>query len=86
MSELMFVLSTSHLQDYTCNVWLQAAPFAAFPKGDYGWFVFVPEDLTEVTLPEDLRACCERACEHGCAWIMFDRDAPALDTLPVYDW
>lgn len=84
--ESMLVLSTGHLEHGTCTQWLDTAPFAAFTKADYGWFVFVPEDLGEDPMPPDLLVCCQLAHARGCEWIMFDRDAPALDTLPVYDW
>lgn len=84
--ESMLVLSTGHLEHDTCTIWLDTAPFAAFTKADIGWFVFVPEDLGDDPMPPDLLVCCQLARARGCAWIMFDRDAPALDTLPVYDW
>lgn len=84
--ESMLVLSTEHLEHDTCTEWLDTAPFAAFTKADYGWFVFVPEDLGETPMPPDLLACCQLARAYGCEWIMFDRDAPALGTLPVFDW
>ena len=44
------------------------------------------EDLDGVDMPDDLKACCERARDRGCEWIMFDRDADALPELASYDW
>ncbi|WP_206245703.1 DUF5983 family protein [Novosphingobium terrae] len=85
-TEAMLVLTTLHLQHDTCTEWLDTAPFAAFTKADYGWFVYVPEDLDAVAMPDDLRACCERARACGCPWLMFDRDAPALPELPTFVW
>jgi hypothetical protein len=84
--EKMLVLSTGHLQHDTCTQWLDTAPFAAFTKADYGWFVFVPEDLEEEVVPEELLACFVLARAQGCEWLMFDRDADTLDTLPVFAW
>lgn len=85
-TEAMLVLSTRHLQHDTCTEWLDTAPFAAYTKADHGWFVFVPEDLDEHAMPAELLACCRLAHAQGCEWIMYDSDAPALDTLPVFDW
>lgn len=85
-TETMLVLSTLHLQHDTCTQWLDHAPFAAFTKADYGWFVYVPEDLDGVDMPDDLKACCERAHARGCEWLMFDRDADMLPELASYDW
>lgn len=85
MMETLLVLSTAHLRQQTCNGWLQAAPFAAFAKGDYGWFVSVPDDEPE-DLPADLGECLALARSLKCDWVMFDRDADALSILPVHDW
>lgn len=85
MIETVLTLSTAHLRHDTCNVWLHHCPFAAFEKGDYGWFVFVPEDEPN-DMPEDFATCVAAARALHCAWLMFDRDAPALANMPVYDW
>lgn len=60
MIEPMLVRSTAHIGEQTCNSWLHNAPFAAFGKGDYGWFVHVPDDEPE-DLPADLGACLTQA-------------------------
>jgi len=85
-TEAMLVLTTQHMQFETCTEWLDTAPFPAFTKADYGWFAYVPEDLDTASMPDDLKLCCERARARGCAWLGFDRDAPALPELPTYDW
>jgi len=85
MIEPMLVLSTGHLTEATCKVWLHNAPFAVFAKGDYGWFVHVTDDEPD-DLPSDLAACLAAARERACIWVMFDRDADVVSTLPVYDW
>ncbi|MFX8648972.1 hypothetical protein ABTM34_20010, partial [Acinetobacter baumannii] len=61
------------------------ASFAAFAKGDYGWFVHVPDDEPEA-LPAELGACLALARSRRCTWIMFDRDADIVSALPVHDW
>lgn len=85
MIESMLVLSTAHLSEQTCNSWLHNAPFAAFGKGDYGWFVHVPDDEPE-DLPADLGTCLTQARSLACTWVMFDRDADIVPSPPVHDW
>ncbi len=82
--EPMLVLSTSHLTDATCNVFLPGYDGPAWPKGPYGWFVYVPEDDGE--LPDDLKACLALARQKGAFWVMFDRDEVDIDELPTYEW
>jgi hypothetical protein len=85
MIEPMLVLSTAHLTEETCNQYVWRAPFSAYPKGDYGWFVYVAEDSPE-DLPVDLEHCFEAARQQNACWIMFDRDAELDDTLQVFKW
>lgn len=85
MIEKMLALSTAHLTETTCNDWLPHSPFAAYPKGDYGWFVYIPDDLPH-DLPADLAECLALARGQDCDWLMFDRDADAIGILQVYDW
>ncbi|MCI1271665.1 MAG: hypothetical protein LKM31_10810 [Sphingobium sp.] len=85
MIERMLVLSTANVTAETCNVYLHTAPFAAFEKGDYGWFVYVPIDLPD-DLPADLAGCFDVASRAGVDWIMLDRDAQEHPGLPAYDW
>lgn len=85
MMETMLVLSTAHLTEGTCSTWLHHASLVAYPKGDVGWFVHVP-DSTHGDVPADLAECLEQARALNCDWIMFDRDAAALTILPVHAW
>ena len=85
MIEAMLVLSTAHLTEHTCNMWLHDARVTAFAKGDYGWFVHVAGDEPD-NLPADLDACLALGRIGGFAWIMFDRDADIAPGLPVHDW
>lgn len=85
MIEPLLVLSTAHLEEQTCNGWLHSAPFAAFAKGDYGWFVYVTDDEPD-DLPADLRGCLALARTLHCDWVMFDCDADIVAVLPVYRW
>lgn len=83
--EPMLVLSTAHIAETTCNLFLPEYSGPAWRKGDYGWFVYVVED-DDRDLPTDLVACFTLAREKGAFWIMFDRDAPTLSALPTHDW
>jgi hypothetical protein len=85
MIERMLVLSTANVTPETCNLYLHTAPFAAFEKGDYGWFVFAPTDVPD-DLPADLAGCFDLASRNGVEWVMFDRDAEVHPDLPAYDW
>lgn len=83
--EPMLVLSTAHITQETCNTFLPTYSGPAWEKGEYGWFIYVPEDLDE-TLPVDLAACMALARTKSAFWIMLDRDEPEVDGLPVFDW
>jgi hypothetical protein len=84
--EKLLVLSTTHLSPKTCNEWLHSCPWAAFEKGDYGWFVYVAEDTEGVDVPLDLRSALHVARREGCEWVMFDCDASTIDELPTFEW
>lgn len=85
MIEAMLALSTAHLTPHSCNVWLPACDYACFAKGDYGWFVYVPDDMDD-DIPGDLVQCIDLARSLHCDWVMFDRDQAPHSTLPLYAW
>ena len=85
----MLVLSTVHLSPTDCNKWMHSCPWTCFEKGDYGWFMDACDDegiYIQPGVPLADRSALTKAHQLGCDWIMFDRDGPALDDLPVYDW
>lgn len=86
----MVCLSTGHITEQTCNNWLPANSSSRYyEKGEWGWFVHVPEDgylRTDEDLPPDLARCIHFARQRGFDWIMFDQDGPVVDHLPTYDW
>lgn len=97
--EISLVLSTGHVSAETArtldywagnNAGATKTPLhPVFNKGAYGWWVYVGEDDAGpdgADLPADLRACLALARQIKCEWIMFDRDAPAIDRLPTYEW
>ena len=88
--ESALVLSTAHITEQTSALLTSDAidGLAVYPKGEYGFFVYVPEESSEdiSDCPKDLMACIEAAKERGCEWLMLDRDAETLEALPTYDW
>lgn len=83
-------LSTAHLSPLTRKRMsnLDEIGTIYYPKGDYGWFVYVhdPSDFPDLNeeLPADLRACLEYARANGMQWLMFDCDASEVDGLRTY--
>lgn len=97
----MLTISTAHITEKTANalhgithrhpsyigeamVWP-----VVYEKGDYGYFLYMPEDLYDLVndMPDDLYQCCRYACEHGCQWLVLDRDGPIMkNDLPVHEW
>jgi len=84
--ERMLVLSTAHITQATCNEWLAQATIPAWPKGEYGWFVYATEEIGDA--PTDMEAVIHYAREANCDWIMLDRDAATIDDprIPTFDW
>ena len=50
----------------------------------YGWFVFACEERPQIS--DTLWALFEEARQHGCEYLLFDRDAAGLEGFPVFDW
>ena len=88
--ERMLVLSTAHITQQTSELLAADAmgELVVYPKNGYGFFVLVPteESQTVSDCTEDLQACMALAKESGCQWLMLDRDAETIETLPTYDW
>lgn len=98
--EHMLVLSTGHLSnvvartlDMICNPELMNTTaewplrhLVIYPKGEYGWIIYILDDTNVDELPESLRACVQLAKANNCRWLMFDRDEDTIDELPTYDW
>lgn len=85
----MMVLSTAHMSPATAANWILECPWACYDKGDYGWFMYVCDDvgITEAAgVPPEIRSAIHVAKREGCDWIMWDCDSPLVDELPQYDW
>lgn len=88
-TQTLLTLSTAHLRERTCNEWLENCPWSCFPKGEWGWFLYVNDDpgITHVdSVPNELKPILEYALSLGCSWVMFDSDGPVQDGLVTYDW
>jgi hypothetical protein len=82
-------LSTAHLTPATMD-WLDSflgkdnfTHWVAVTP--YGWFLYADEEGDREYFPADLIACFAYARKHGAEYILFDRDADAVDDLPQYD-
>lgn len=78
--------STAHISPQT-RTWLETRAsrgeelIGATP---YGWFLWVDEGV-RTDLPADLTTVMDHARKLGAEYILFDRDAPENDALPVFD-
>lgn len=86
-------LSTAHITEQT-NTFLnresqwQIADVIVYRK-DCGYFVCVPESLEELKqmdIPKDLKACLRLALKHKCNWLVLDGGAEIVDGLKTYEW
>ena len=85
------VVSTGHLSEMTCNVWLFSCPWACYEKSngftsDVGWFLWIPADGYTDETPEELKKIIDFATTLDCQWIMFDEAGPHLDGFEKFDW
>ena len=79
-------LSTAHVT-YETGQKLDDGAIGSTMKGDHGWLVHVASEPTEQPdAPADLLVCVRYARQLGAQWILFDRDAAAIDALPSYEW
>lgn len=83
---LFFDCSTAHLspetrRDLDARAANSEDLVAATP---FGWFVWA-EEHRRSDLPNDLSAIMAAARRLGAEYILFDRDAPQNDALPVFE-
>ena len=93
----MMVLSSGHISESTMDCFemhTDGVP-VHYEKGEYGWFVVVPErpygelgDYVEdpAACPEDLKRVLAYARAEGCEWLCFDMSGPVMADLPTFDW
>jgi hypothetical protein len=82
-------ISTGHLTRHDVEIMesgLLPRPMSIM-QGDYGFLVNTAWLNHEgLDMPASLKACLEFGRKHGCAYVLFDRDAPHNEVLPVYEW
>lgn len=92
-AQSVLVLSTSHLpeevmdrlgEDGDLRQRHLIAPY------EYGAFVWVPTDWSNVILPPELVWVLRLAAGVGVEWVRFDADGPVFDasdvSLPTWEW
>lgn len=90
--ESTLVVSTGCISQSTAQALDMGEPedLVIFPKGEYGWWVHVPEDedfKEGPSTPGDLRPLMEYARSRGCVWLCLDRDSGFVPPgFPEYDW
>lgn len=95
----MLTISIGHISDETDKRIMKGvgkninAPLdlCIFPKGDYGYFIFIDEKFykeyhSELNVPDDLDQCIRFAIDNDCAWLCLDCDGIEVNELPIYDW
>jgi hypothetical protein len=82
-------LSTGHLREETCRQLGDYEGVIAHEM-EYGWLMYVPvpdDDAGDQSdWPEELLPIMRLAHTVGCAYILFDADAPHTENLPIFDW
>jgi hypothetical protein len=84
-------LSTGHLPKDVCDV-LNGFDAVTAYNMPYGWLLWVPADDLDERLadhpdtPEPVIAIWRYAIERGCAYVLIDRDADAVDGLQHWVW
>lgn len=97
----MLTLSTIHISKETASLLMKVCKYkkelslVIFPKSwqkeYYGWFIYVPEELTTDLetyndVPEDLMKCLLFAKDLDCGILCLDGDGEVLDYLLKYHW
>lgn len=92
----MLTLSTAHISGDTAGKLerepeLNAMGISVYTKSagegeGYGWFVYLPSDVTDKRIPPDLKRCLARARALGCSVLCLDCDGPEDPGLEKFDW
>ena len=85
----MLDLSTGHLTQETCNVYLKNDDECQVcaDRTMCGWLVYVSDEYyDETALPKDLLDCILLARKYNCPYIKFDCDGTFTDELRFYVW
>lgn len=77
--------------EYTDRVPPWVANMTMYRHGDYGWLVHTGGDLAKnfdfiEGAPDSVIAAVAIAEVNGCNWLLYDRDGPTIDALPLFEW
>ncbi len=89
-------LSTAHITEgaagFLNSIYLtEKSGLIVYKKDEYGWFVWVPDDMSDgyynkKLIPESLWRCIKYASENNCGYLMLDASAEIIEDLPEYEW
>jgi len=86
----MLTVSTSHITAETAhNLNEKDGCYDLFvcPKGEYGWFIFVPHpSFMPEGVPTDLLTLLQRCQALNVQWLCLDCDGEIITGIPIYDW
>lgn len=82
----VLVISTLHLSEKVANDMDHSGPpgVIVYGKDEYGWWVC--RSLDPTPLPPELEQVMALADRLKCSWVMFDRDGPVYNSLPMFEW
>jgi hypothetical protein len=92
MVRLFLDLSTAHLPEHLGDEGLSGEEgVTAYAVAGVGWLAWVPDDPDAYAadypdFPAEVLVVQRYAREHGCDYILFDRDADSVAGLPRWDW
>lgn len=84
----MLTISTAHISEETAKLLdKDEIGIPVFNKGNYGWFIFVPQYNDYVSyIPKDLNHLLTFAKDCDCDWLCLDADGEILDYLETFVW
>jgi hypothetical protein len=84
----MLAIEDPNERDHDVPEWV--TELIVYPHGEYGWLIFVNEikhnEERRALLPDEFTAILVQCEIEGCDWLLLDRDAELIDTLPSFDW
>lgn len=95
-TETMLTLSTGHVSSDTAEMLrqepeLNCMGLAIYEKSceggeSYGWYIYLPPDITDHKIPCDLKRAMSRAASLGCQILCLDSDGYEDPSLQTYEW
>ena len=83
----MLTVSTGHISKETSELLENdKLDIVVFDKGEWGWFIHIPDDYDDFDLPIELHKLMNFAKDLNCDWLCLDCDGDVLDYFEVFDW